>query len=104
VRDNLRLIQAAELNLEIQRRGIDLAQRRLEYATELLRLGQQSSSRDQVEAQESLLSAQDGFEQAKSDLQVNVLQFLQTTGTLRVDPHAGTLGEVLNQNKPMNDL
>jgi outer membrane protein TolC len=104
VRDNLRLIQAAELNLEIQRRGIDLAQRRLEYATELLRLGQQSSSRDQVEAQQSLLSAQDGFEQAKSDLQVNVLLFLQTTGTLRVDPHAGTLGEVLNQNKPMNDL
>ena len=104
VRDNLRLIQAAELNLEIQRRGIDLAQRRLEYATELLRLGQQSSSRDQVEAQQSLLSAQDGFEQAKSDLQVNVLLFLQTTGTLRVDPHAGTLGEVLNQYKPMNDL
>ena len=28
VRDNLRLIQAAELNLEIQRRGIDLAQQR----------------------------------------------------------------------------
>ena len=104
VRDNLRLIQAAELNLEIQRRGIDLARRRLEYATELLRLGQQSSSRDQVEAQQSLLSAQDGFEQAKSDLQVNVLLFLQTTGTLRVDPHAGTLGEVLNQYKPMNDL
>jgi outer membrane protein TolC len=113
VRDNLRLIQAAELNLAIQRRGIDLAQRRLEYATDLLRLGQQSSSRDQVEAQESLLSAQDGFEQAKSDLQVNVLQFLQTTGTLRVDPHAGTLGEVLNQTdvtdkaeqqNPLNDL
>jgi len=104
VRDNLRLIQAAELNLEIQRRGIDLAQRRLEYATDLLRLGQQSSSRDQVEAQESLLSAQDGFEQAKSDLQVNVLQFLQTTGTLRVDPHAGTLGEVLNQTDVPDDL
>ena len=104
VRDNLRLIQAAELNLEIQRRGIDLAQRRLEYATELLRLGQQSSSRDQVEAQESLLSAQDGFEQAKSDLQVNVLLFLQTTGTLRVDPHAGTLGQVLNQTDVSDDF
>ncbi len=104
VRDNLRLIQAAELNLEIQRRGIDLAQRRLEYATDLLRLGQQSSSRDQVEAQESLLSAQDGFEQAKSDLQVNVLQFLQTTGTLRVDPHAGTLGQVLNQTDVSDDM
>ncbi len=97
VRSSLRQIRTAELNLAIQQRGIDLAQRRLDYSTELLKLGQVSSSRDLVEAQESLLEAQDGFEQAKADLQTNVLQFLQTTGTLRVDPHAGTLGRVLNQ-------
>jgi hypothetical protein len=35
---------------------------------------------------------------------VNVLQFLQTTGTLRVDPHAGTLGQVLNQTDVSDDL
>ena len=43
-----------------------------------------------------LLAAQDAYQQAKSALQINVLQFLQTTGTLRVDPRAGTLGQVLN--------
>lgn len=96
VRNSLRQIRTAQLNLQIQRRGTELAERRLEYSTELLRLGQVSSSRDLVEAQSSLLSAQDAYEQAKSALQVNVLQFLQTTGTLRVDPRAGTLGRVLN--------
>jgi outer membrane protein TolC len=96
VRNSLRQIHTAQFNLQIQQRGTELAERRLEYSTELLRLGQVSSSRDLVEAQSSLLSAQDAYEQAKSALQVNVLQFLQTTGTLRVDPRAGTLGRVLN--------
>ena len=96
VRDSIRQIHTAELNVQIQKRAVDLAKRRLEYSTELLKLGQVSSSRDLVEAQTSLLSAQDSYEQARSDLQVNVLNYLRTTGTLRVDPHAGALGVALN--------
>jgi outer membrane protein TolC len=96
VRTSLRQIHTAELNIQIQHRAVELANRRLEYSTLLLQLGQLSSNRDLVDAQSSLLSAQDAYEQAKSDLQVNVLQFLRNTGTLRVDPAAGTLGHVLN--------
>ncbi len=96
VRSSLRQIRAAQMNTQIQRRAVDLAQRRLEYSTLLLQLGQLTSNRDLVDAQSSLLTAQDSYEQAKSDLQVNVLSFLRTTGTLRVDPRAGSLGRVLN--------
>ncbi|HSV15714.1 MAG TPA: TolC family protein, partial [Tepidisphaeraceae bacterium] len=96
VRTSLRQIQTAQLNIQIQRRAVELAQRRLEYSTLLLQLGTLSSNRDLVDAQTSLLSAQDAYEQAKSDLQVNVLQYLRNTGTLRVDPRAGTLGRALN--------
>jgi hypothetical protein len=107
VRTSLRQIHTAQLNIEIQHRAVDLATRRLEYSTLLLQLGQLSSNRDLVDAQSSLLSAQDAYEQAKSDLQVNVLQYLRNTGTLRVDPSAGTLGRVLNvtdEPEPMPDL
>jgi outer membrane protein TolC len=98
VRTSLRQIRTAQLNIQIQRRAVDLAQRRLEYSTLLLQLGTLSSNRDLVDAQTSLLSAQDAYEQAKSDLQVNVLQYLRNTGTLRVDPKAGTLGRALNMS------
>jgi outer membrane protein TolC len=104
VRTSLRQIHTADLNIQIQRQAVDLAERRLEYSTLLLQLGQLSSNRDLVDAQTSLLSAQDAYEQAKSDLQVNVLQFLRNTGTLRVDPSAGTLGRVLNVNGPDEEL
>jgi outer membrane protein TolC len=91
VRDSVRAIHSAETSLAILRRSIDLAQRRLEYSYELLKQGA-VDSRDVVESQQSLISAQDGYERALSNLQVNILRFLRNTGTLRVDPTAGTLG------------
>ena len=42
-------------------------------------------------------SAQDAFARAKADLQVQILQFLRDTGTLRVDPNAGVVGHVLDR-------
>lgn len=100
VRSAVRAIRQAQASVEIQERGIILAQRRLENASTLLRIGQSTSTRDAVEAQSSLLSAQDRFDQARSDLQVQVLQFLRRSGTLRVDPAAGTLGRAMDRSMP----
>ena len=91
VRDSVRTINSAETSMAIQRRNTDLAHRRLQYSYELLKLGA-VDSRDVVESQQSLLSAQDGYERALSNLQVAILKYLRSTGTLRVDPTAGTLG------------
>ncbi len=81
--------------------GIDLARRRLDYANELLKEGK-TTARELVEAQSSLLSAQDAFDQAKASLQISVLQFLEATGTLRVDPRAGALGLAMDRAAVQN--
>ena len=99
VRASVRAIRQAQSSVSIQRRSIELARRRLENANILLKLGT-TNARDVVEAQSSLLSAQDLYEQARSDLQVQVLQFLRLTGTLRVDPAAGTLGKAMDRAMP----
>ncbi|MGH7176190.1 MAG: TolC family protein [Tepidisphaeraceae bacterium] len=97
VRAAMRAIQAAQVTLELQRMGTDLAQRRVDFATELLIQGRSTDSRDVTEAQSSLLSAQDAYARARAELQVQILQFLRDTGTLRLDPNAGILGHVLDR-------
>jgi outer membrane protein TolC len=108
-RDALRTIQSAERDLRIQKMGIDLARRRLDYSNELLKQGK-VTARDVVEAQSSLLDASDNYEQARAQLQISLLQYLQATGTLRVDPSAGALGKALDryagnghEKKDLND-
>jgi outer membrane protein TolC len=96
VRDSLRGIRSAEINVEIQRRGIDLDQRRMDNANTLLQQGR-IGNRDVVEAQNSLLSAQDAYEQARGQLQIRVLEYMRDTGTLRVDPKAGTIGRAMDR-------
>jgi outer membrane protein TolC len=98
VRDAMRAIRNAEANLLIQRRGIELAERRLDFANDLLRAGRPGvTARDLVEAQSSLLDAQDRYNRARSQLQVRVLEYLRDTGQLRVDPKAGELGQAMRQ-------
>lgn len=92
----VRRIRAAEITLQIQARGIDLARRRLEFSNELLRQGD-VTARDVVESQESLLDAQDSYERAKAALQIELLNFLRDTGMLRVDPQAGSIGHALGR-------
>ncbi len=96
VRDALRGINAAENNLRIQQSSIDLANRRIDYANELLKEGK-VTARDVVEAQSSLLTAQDGYDRAKASLQSQVLQYLRDTGTLRLDPRAGSLAQAMDR-------
>ncbi|HEV2292685.1 MAG TPA: TolC family protein [Tepidisphaeraceae bacterium] len=95
-RQRLRSIRSAQISLEIARSSIELAQRRLENANELLRLGSRDS-RNVVEALQDLTRAQNDYEGARADLQIAILQFLRDTGTLRVDPTAGTVGHVLDR-------
>jgi hypothetical protein len=102
VRESLRLIQESQLTLQIQRQGIELAQKRRENAYELLRSGKSTSTRDLVEAQNSLLSSLDSFESARATLQINVLRFLRNSGTLRVDPSAGSIGHAMDREAAQN--
>ncbi len=100
VRDSQRNIRSALAVLEIQRNGIQLAEKRLEYSNELLIQGIATDSRDVVEAQQSLLQAQDGFDRARAEVQIQVLQFLRDTGILRVDPTAGAIGIAFDRAHP----
>lgn len=95
-RDAVRGIESARATLRIQQNGIDLAQRRLENSNELLRQGK-IDNRELVEAQSDLLEAQDDFEQARANLQIQILRFLRDTGTLRVDPSAGSIGHAMTR-------
>jgi outer membrane protein TolC len=101
VRAAQREIRSAEYSLQIQQAGIDLARQRLDFANESLLLGRVTNSREVVEAQSSLLNAQDRYDQAKADLQIQLLRYLRDTGTLRVDPQAGILGLVMLR-KPLD--
>ncbi|MDP9175434.1 MAG: TolC family protein [Planctomycetota bacterium] len=96
MRGIIRTIHSAESTLEIDRLGIALAEQRVEYSNELLAQGK-AGALDVVDAQQSLLSAEDSFEQARANLQIQDLQFLRTTGTLRIDPAAGSLGQAMDR-------
>jgi outer membrane protein TolC len=105
VLQDIRAIRSAQQSLRIQEESIELAERRLDLASELLRAGnaggagaaRRGDARDVVEAQQDLLSAQDEYEQARADLQVQVLAFLRDVGTLRVDPAAGLIGRAMRR-------
>ena len=105
VQEDVRSIRTAQSSLRIQEESIALAERRLDLASELLRQSgtaraagsviPRGDARDLVEAQTALLVAQDEYEQARADFQIQVLQFLRDTGTLRVDPSAGLIGTAM---------
>jgi outer membrane protein TolC len=104
VQEDVRSIRTAQSSLRIQEESIALAERRLDLASTILRQSgagggtkaRPDATRDLVEAQEALLQAQDVYEQARADLQIQVLQFLRDTGTLRVDPSAGLIGSAMS--------
>ena len=88
-----------------QRRAIDLAQRKLDYSSELLTQGQ-ATARDVVDSQSDLLNARDRYDAARANLQVQVLTLLRDIGTLRLSPDAGSLGRATDlaaTNGPAED-
>lgn len=95
VRRAQRGIRSSELSLKIQVRNIEVALQRLDFANDSLQAGRSNDSRNVVEAQNALLNAQDAYDSARADQQIRLLQFLNDTGLLRVDPDAGTLGTAM---------
>lgn len=95
VRDSVRSVELAKATLEIQRRAIELAQRRVDYSNELLTQGK-VNARDVVESTGSLLNAQDAYNRARADLQIQILQLLRDAGVLRIDPNSGAIGQALD--------
>ena len=98
VRDALRRLDSAEVSLRIQQENIEVAGDRLELANELLKAGRSDNSRNVVEAQNALLNALDRFESAEADYQIAVLNLLLASGSLRVDPAAGSLGRAMDRD------
>jgi outer membrane protein TolC len=98
----LRRIRSAKDQVELNKANVKIAQARLDLANSLLRqpllnplAGLDQSNRDVVEAQQSLISAQDALDQARASLQIQVLSYYRDTGTLRIDPDAGALGRAM---------
>ena len=84
VRDAIREIQRAELTLEIQERNVQLANRRVQDV-EIRRQRGTVEPRRVIEAEEDLLDARNRRDEALSDLQRAILQYLLDSGQMRVD-------------------
>jgi len=95
VRRAIRAIRAARATVQLQAKGIEIARARLENANESLLSGRTTDSRNVVEAQSSLLLAQDRLDQANANLQIQILQFLRDTGLLRLDPASNEIGTLM---------
>lgn len=94
---SIRGIRSAITSLELQRQGIEIARKRLEQANEFLISGKTSDTRNVVEAQTSLLEAQDAFDSARASLQIAILSYLRDAGVLRLDPSTGELGTAMKR-------
>lgn len=80
-RGAVREIEKSQLSLLINERSVEASNNRLaaiEAAPE------RATARDRTEAVNNLQRAQDGLEQARRDLQVAILDYLEVTGQLRV--------------------
>lgn len=103
VRDAIREIERAELTVEIQERNVYLATRRVEDV-EIRRQRGRVEPRRVIEAQEDLLDARNRRDEAISDLQGAILQYLLDSGQMRVGPAGdwrvpGTLGAIIGADE-----
>lgn len=80
-RQSVREIRRARFSLELQRQAIEINELRLE---ELLIKQAEVDAQDLLDAEDALLTARNQFDEALTDFQIAILQFLLTTGQLRV--------------------
>lgn len=117
VRQAIRKIQQARFTLSLQQRNIEVSTNRMRGVVLRLRtLG----PRDFIEAQDDLLEAENTRDAALRDLRVSILQYLLSTGQLRVenngqwkspvnlvqmeiDPAAPTPDQMINDTKTTQD-
>jgi len=82
-RSAVRTIDRSLFSLEIQERNVEIAQLRLES---IRADPSRATVRDESDAINQVLSAEDALDSAKRDLSVAVLHYLLDTGQLRVQP------------------
>jgi len=85
VRRAMRQIVLARISRDIQRESIAINEFRREQARALFDVGQVSSNRDVIEAENNLRDAKNVLARAEADYRQTILEFLLATGTLRVD-------------------
>ncbi len=84
VRNGLRVLQSARETLQIQARAVEVAQKRVKGATASLEEGV-AQMRDKLEAQDSLVSAQNALTAAVINYRVTELELQRDMGLLAVD-------------------
>ncbi len=80
-RQAVRAIEKAQFSLLINGRSVEASDNRL---AAIDAAPERATARDRTEAVNNLQRAQDSLEQARRDLQVAILEYLETTGQLRV--------------------
>lgn len=84
VRRAMRQIVLARVSIDIQRESISINQFRREQARALFEIGQVPSNRDVIEAENELRESRNILARAEADYKITILEFLLSTGTLRV--------------------
>ncbi len=85
VREALRRLKEARASFEIQKLSVAVAERRRESVIEFRNRGD-ASTRDLLEAQEALLSAQNALSDALVEYRTSYLELFRDTGALAVRP------------------
>lgn len=88
VRAAVRGIDAALFSLQIQERGIEIAQQR---KASIDAAPDRANSRDNADAIDDLLQSQDQRDRARRNLEVSILEYLRDTGQLRINPEGSIL-------------
>jgi outer membrane protein TolC len=94
VRRALRQLDQARENYEIQKRSVQLAERRVESTQLLLQAGR-ATQRDVLDSQSALVDARNALTGALVDHSIAVLQFQRDVGTLVVDEEGQIHGWIL---------
>ncbi|MGI9013573.1 MAG: TolC family protein [Phycisphaerales bacterium] len=88
VRDSVREIERSLFSIRLQQENIRIAEHRMR-AIDVA--PDQATARDRSEAADGLTRAEDGFDRAVRDLEVAILEYLLSTGTLRVNQRGAIL-------------
>ena len=98
-RGAVREIDRARLSVELQRRTVELNELRLE---ELKIKEAEIEPRDRLDAETDLLDARNEYDTAVRDLRIAILDYLVTTGQMRVNPD-GTIKPLQGMEVRMSD-
>lgn len=96
IRNGLRDIQNQISNYEIQKRAVELAQRRVDSTTRLYEFGR-AQALDVLDAQDALLQAEFGLTAAVVDYAISRLQLLLDLEAIQLDTH----GLVIDLDPPL---